>query len=214
MSPELFSQSTRAERQQKPYSVVIPDTSRVDWANTISALTTQAHAKGDMLARTPEEILELFQKKHSMVLVDEKGNLLSHAGVTFEYPDGSIEVGAVCTNEGEEGNGFGKEVVAELLTHLKQLYPNRKIIALANTASEGLFKKVGGVKMSISELHRDVFNACKDCLRKPAEGEKFKCCDTPYNLTNFIQKKPVMETAIFSSPAHVNGKNGANHAKI
>lgn len=212
MSPEM---SFGSKEQHRPYSVVIPDVSRVDWANTISVLTTQAHDKGDMLAKTPQEVLELFKKKHSIVLIDNDGNLLSHAGATFEYPDGSIEVGALCTSEEAQGNGYGRTAVEELLGHLKKLYPERKIFALANKASEGLFKKVGGVEIPISELHKDVFEACKDCLRRPNNsGGGHKCCDTPYNLTNFFTDKPVSVNTTFGSRPPTNGANGAIHAKI
>lgn len=220
MSPELSIQVQSlvpAEGLARAYTTVIPDATRVEWAKTISDWTIKADANGgDMLPRSPEDILGLFNKGHSMVLVGEDGKLLSHAGATFEYPDGSIEVGAVCTDGNEQQKGYATKTVEALLIHLKEMYPDRKLITLANEKSVPLFRKLGGTKMVTAELHNDVWLACKDCRRKPpadSNGELFKCCDTPYNLTNFAER-PVCGKVIFDSRTSVNGTNGANRASI
>lgn len=195
-----------AEALAKPvYTAVIPDAGHVGWANTISRWTMIAHARGKMLPKSPDEMLELFSKGHSLVVVDQDGNPLSHAAATAVYPDGRVEVGAVCTDPENQKKGFGKSTVSKLLDHLSQLYPGRRFFALANEDSVPLFKGLGGTEMDPSELHKDVWSACKDCLRKPTVSVdgKFKCCDTPFNL---IPNQGRTEKAvIFPAPAIING---------
>lgn len=218
MSLEAYTQNAQPIHSENlarsSYTTVIPDVTRKDWAETISGWIMKAADEKLMLPKSPEEILDLFSKRHSVILVDKDNNLLSHAAATFMYPDGSIEVGAVCTNPDNREKGFGRGTVSALLTHLNQLYPDRKFFALANEGSVPLFKRLGGIEMATSELHRDVWLACKICPNRPtveAHGEHV-CCDTPLDLTSFGKKaNPV---SLFDSKAHINGTNGANHANI
>ncbi len=218
MSPEAYIQNAQPihpENLARPsYTAVIPDATRTDWAKTISDWTMQAADEKLMLPKSLDEILDLFSKRHSVVLVGEGGRLLSHAAATFIYPDGSIEVGAVCTDVGNRQKGFGRGTVSALLTHLNQLYPDRRFFALANKGSVPLFKRLGGTEMETSELHKDVWLACKICPNRPsaeAHGEHV-CCDTPFDLTSSGKKaNPV---SLFDAGAHANGTNGTNHAKI
>lgn len=218
MSPELSIrniQSIPAENLTRPsYTAVIPDATRTDWAKTISGWIMKAANEKLMLPKSPEDILNLFSKRHSVILVDRDNNLLSHAAATFMYPDGSIEVGAVCTNPDNREKGYGRGTVSALLTHLNQLYPDRKFFALANEGSIPLFKRLGGIKMATSELHEDVWLACKICPNRPTVETRGKhaCCDTPFDLTLFGKKaNPI---SLFDPKAPINGANGTNHAKI
>ena len=61
-----------------------------------------------------------------------------------------------------------------------------KIFALANSISEKIFKNLGATVMSTNKVCDAVWDECKTCpkYKMPQDGEIFKCCDTPYNLTN------------------------------
>lgn len=175
----------------KQFIPIIPDASNLDWAKTVSNWTLGAASKGLMLPRSQEQISELFDKGHSLAMVDFDGNIVSHAGA-FPYRDGSIEVGAVYTEEARRGEGLGIKTVGMLLKHLNMLYPDAgTIFALANNNSAPVFKGLGGIEMKVSELHKDVWLACKDCPNRPSAGsnEKHICCDVPYDLTNFAKGK-------------------------
>lgn len=220
MSHELFThdikriQDVIAEGLVKPrYAAVIPDVARVDWAEAISALTIKAAVEGDMLPKTPEDILDLFSKGDSMVLVGEDGKFLSHAAITFRYQDGSVEVGAVCTAENAQKNGYATDVIEALLIHERELDPDKKIITLANEKSKGAFIKLGGTEMDPSELDKEVWSACKDCRKKPQANPngEFKCCDTPYDLTNFVVRELISGKTIFDSRVHSDSVDGANN---
>lgn len=225
MSPELSvqrrqlvpnAQIAQAEGLAKPtYKTVIPSVAETGWAEIISALTIKAAADGDMLPKTPEEILDLFSKGDSMVLVDGEDKFLSHAAITFRYGDGSVEVGAVCTAEDKQKNGYATDVIEALLIYKREMDPDKKTITLANRKSEGAFIKLGATEMDPSELDKDVWSACKDCKKKPkanAAGE-FNCCHKPYDLTNFVARKP-LGAVIFDSRASPNETNGNGHAKM
>ncbi len=217
MSPELSVQAqglVSPEPLAKSFVPVIPDASCLDWAAIISGWTMSAAAKGEMLPKSPEQILELFNKGHSLVMVDSDGNVVSHAAATFIYPDGSVELGAVYTDEAKRGRYIGKQTVRAALKHIGTLYPGSRIIfALANDASRPLFEGIGGIVMQTKELHADVWSACKDCPNRPSTGAKGEhvCCDTPYDLTKSAKGEGF---PIFNASAHTNGKNGTNHATI
>ncbi|MBI4096729.1 MAG: GNAT family N-acetyltransferase [Candidatus Levybacteria bacterium] len=198
MSIELSPQIALAERLPRPCSVIVPDASRIDLARAISGWTIKAAEDKKMLPKTPEEILDLFGKSHSIVTVDDNGNPLSHVAATFIYPDRRVEIGALCTNPDSQEKGFGRGVVTALLTHLNRLYPDpdNRFFALANEDSIPLFRKVGGEKMDPSELHKDVWVACEKCPRRQS-GAKTDgnphCCDTPIDLTNAVRKMQMQE---------------------
>ncbi len=221
MSPEVFIQSILPMKTENlarvSYTAVIPDVTRVDLAGTISSLIMEAAQNGDMLPKTPQDILGFFSKGDSMVLIDKKdGKFLSHAAITDRYKDGSVEVGGVCTAKDKQRNGFATDVTEALLIRIREREPNTTIITLANEKSKGLFQRLGGTEMDPAELDKEVWSACKDCKKKPpasANGE-FKCCDTPFNLTSFGKKDVAPPILLFDVGAHTNGTNGTNHAKI
>lgn len=222
MSPELHIQDIQpiqGEHLARPlYTAVIPDATRADWAGIISALIRKSADEGEMLHKTPEDILDLFSKGDSMVLVGNGGKFLSHAAITFRYKDGSVEVGSVCTAEGEQRNGYATDVIEALLIHEKEVNPDKKIITLANEKSKGAFTKLGFTEIDPSEVDKEVWSACKGCRskRKPPAGAngEIRCCDTLYSLTNFVVRKPVSAKVIFDSRSHGNGTNGDNHVNI
>ncbi|MBF8249724.1 MAG: hypothetical protein HW400_325 [Candidatus Levybacteria bacterium] len=212
MSPEL---KVVTEFQVGQFTPVIPDASRLDWVKTVSDWTVGAANKGLMLPKSQEQILDLFSKGHSLVMVGRDDKIVSHAAATFFYLDKSIiEVGAVYTEESKREKGLGAKTVGALLGHLNELYPDAKtIFALANQKATPLFKDLGGTEMETNELHKDVWLACKDCPNKLIVGAdgKHVCCDTPFDLTKVAKRE---NKIIFDASIHGNGGNGANHVNI
>lgn len=167
------------------FSIVIPSAINRNYARTVSEWTTNS---GVMLPKSTGEIISFFEKGHSVVIVDGRGNLVSHAAATFIYQDGSIELGAMYTAENQRGKGASTKAVLALLNLLKDKYPGRMIFALANSNSAPLFERLGATKMESTELSDEVWEPCKTCPKNPllkgVEHAAFSCCDTPYNLTN------------------------------
>jgi N-acetylglutamate synthase-like GNAT family acetyltransferase len=168
------------------FTSIIPTGVHVEYAAQVSQWTMTPGEK--MLRKTPEQMLELFQDRHSTLIMNDEGELMSHAAATFIYSDGTIEVGAVYTAKEHRKKGAASEAVLQLVRQLKKRYPGQTIFALANPFSAPMFEKMGAEKMEEHELSSEVWEPCNTCESKPARGENivFKCCDTPYNLTNVV----------------------------
>lgn len=152
-------------------------------ASLISKWTIES---GTMLPKTKEQIFDLFNNGRSVLVFNEDGSLVSHAAITYQYPDGSIEIGCVITDKEKRKNGAATQAVKQILRLANEEYPGSKKFALANEASSILFEKIGAIKIPSSELCVEVWEPCQTCPRKPKQeiGKPFVCCDTPYDLTN------------------------------
>lgn len=152
-----------------------------NYASEIAKWTADS---GTMLPKPADEVLDLFSKNNSVVVLDENGELVSHAAIAFTYPDGSVEVGCVVTNPNKRRGGAATEAVKQVLNLAEEKYPGKVVFALANEQSSSLFKKIGATKMRTTELSKEVWIPCKNCPRMPEQkpGNAFECCDTPYNL--------------------------------
>lgn len=156
----------------------VPTSQNYDWAQKISDWTQNS----TMLAKTPDDMVALFERGHSVVMVNAKGEPVSHAAATFVYSDGSIEVGGVVTPVEHSRKGLATHAVAALITHLQYLYPEQLLFALANEKSAPLFAKIGGQVMQSWELSSEVWGPCASCT-SPKKTHT-ACCDTAYKLTN------------------------------
>lgn len=155
-------------------------------AALISGWTVES---GSMLPKTQDQILQLFESGNSVLVFDNDGSLVSHAAVTFTYPDGSVEIGCVITDKEKRKNGAATTAVKQILLLAKDKYPNVKKFALANEASSVLFQKIGATKINTTDLCIEVWKPCSTCPRIPKQinGQSFVCCDTPFDLTKLIE---------------------------
>lgn len=167
---------------EKKLITYIPNKEDIKLAVKVSKWTKQY---GHMLPKEPEEILDYFEKRDSVIITLPNGILVSHAAITQSYTDDWHEVGTVVTDEKHRRLKAGTEAVHEIIGAKHKKDPDAKLFALANTSSAPLFEKMGGVKMRSTELPQEVWKPCSDCpnFTLPKQGDIFKCCDTPYNLT-------------------------------
>lgn len=151
-------------------------------ASLISKWTIES---GTMLPKTKEQILDLFENGYSVLVFNEDSSLVSHAAITYQYPDGSIEIGCVITDKEKRKNGAATQAVKQILRLANEKYPEKTKFALANEASSILFQKIGAIEISPTDLCVEVWEPCATCPRRPKQkpGEPFRCCDTPYDLT-------------------------------
>ena len=140
---------------------------------------------GTMLPKSIDELLDLFVGGDAVLVFDTEGSLVSHAAITYKYPDGSIEIGCVITDREKRKNGAATQAVKQILILAEEKYPGQKKFALANEASSILFEKIGAVKIPTTNLCAEVWEPCKICPRIPKQipGASFICCDTPYDLS-------------------------------
>jgi predicted GNAT family acetyltransferase len=82
------------------------------------------------VTKTPEDILRLFSKGRSIVIVDEQQQPISHAAATRFYPDGSIEIGSVYTAAKHRGKGAATNAVLGIVAMMAEQHPDRRIFAL------------------------------------------------------------------------------------
>lgn len=154
----------------------------------VSLVSQWTQEAGTMLPKTPEEVLELFSKGHSvLVLEKDTEELVAHSGITFTYGDGTIEIGALVTRADKRRRGAATFATQSVIELASALYPNVIKFALANQASLHLYLRAGGRIMACSELTDEVWKPCLSCpnLPKQEPGKPFKCCDTPVELNHF-----------------------------
>lgn len=141
---------------------------------------------GTMLSITEEKLTELFIQNRSAIVVNALEDIVSHAAITLIYPDTSLEFGGLVTGKEFQNHGAATLVTEFLLDKKSKENPGKIIFALANEISTKIFQKLNAPKMLTTEVCKEAWVECPKCpkYKKPKEGEIFKCCDTPYNLTN------------------------------
>lgn len=176
------------ETQNPQFKVRMAGVGDLKYAPEISSWTKKA---GSMLPKTAGEITELFLNGRSAIVVNNYGQIVSHAAISFIYEDGSMEFGGLVTGESFQGKGAGTLVTKFLLNEMSRWYPGSTIFALANDISEKIFKNLGASVMPTDKVCDAVWNECKTCpkYKIPEKGEIFNCCDTPYDLTNIKEKE-------------------------
>lgn len=174
-------------RETKELQVYYPNEKDLKYAETISEWTMSF---GNMLPKTPEKIMSYFKKENSVLIMDKNENLISHAAIVEEHDNKWIEIGSLVTNTIYQRKGGATTAVKEVIKLAKNKHPDGMVFALANKYSSGLFEKMGAQKLTSSDLPHVVWEPCKNCpnYKLPNEGTIFKCCDTPYNLTNIIKR--------------------------
>jgi len=172
---------------------VVPTINDVTWAQEVSSWTVEASKNGvvmpngelkpTMLPKTLEQVLGLFSYGWSMI-VETEGLAVAHAAITFEWPEGWLEIGGVVTKKEYRKLGYASMAVNALMVMVKHNFPDKKLFALCNSLSLPLFIGLGGVVSEGKELPSEVWKECENCsnfVRARAAGKL--CCDTPVNMT-------------------------------
>lgn len=173
-----------SEYRVNPYIAYVPGFGDRALATEISSwIQKDVENGGSMLAKSPEDMMDLFEKSRSIVLFDAHTRKpAGHIAFTEEYPDGSLEVGAVIVHESFRGNGAADEMMIQILQHGEKTIPDfdkRPVHALANEASLKVFLRKGYRNAQREELPEEAWALCEKCPRKTDNGQ---CCDTPVTL--------------------------------
>jgi N-acetylglutamate synthase-like GNAT family acetyltransferase len=174
--------------ETKP-QIMIPTAANIEEARLVAQWTKGAHT---MLEKTPEQILKLFEKEWSILLVAAESRIpIAHAAITYVWPENWVEIGSLYVAEDQRGKDLGKKATLLVLEMAKDRYPGSKTVALCNRFSLPIFEKFGGVRMSYEELPPEVFSECEtSCPNfRLAKSQGRICCDTPVNMTGALYNK-------------------------
>ncbi len=164
------------------YTVWRAGAEHVEFSPLISQWTIDSKT---MLPKTVQEISNMFQGGHSVLVFNGSREPVSHAAITYVYSDGTVEIGCVVTDINKRNNGAGTTAIKAVIGLANEMYPNKTIFALANSISAPIFEKLGARKMSSEELSDEVWGPCSICPKIPTQtpNKPFLCCDIPYDLT-------------------------------
>jgi hypothetical protein len=139
-----------------------------------------------MLPKDPEVVLDLFSQGLSVVAVEPStGEMAAHVCL-YPYCNAPIvEVGGAIRNPRQEFKGAAAVATVWAIKRARELFPQRKIIAIANPiGTKALIEKHGGKIINHDELPDEAFELCVSCPRKNEIPSRQKCCDQPIDLSN------------------------------
>ncbi len=106
---------------------------------------------------------------------------IGYNGATFEYPGKVFEVGGMIVNPEYRGQGYGTKIKSALVDALRQLYPEYRLITLANRYSLHVNKSCGFREATRTELPPEALDLCRTTCSSYQEavvkGGRI-CCDT------------------------------------
>lgn len=160
--------------------IVIPDRNSTRIAKWVSK---EVSASGSMLPKTEEAVLEMFGDQRSVVLVDNGGEPVAHAAITFVYDtDKVVEVGGVIVSDKWRKKGLGKQVTQASIDLARVKYPGWTMIALCNEQSLPIYLGLGATVLDIDKLEiipKEAWEACASCPNYAETKKRGKiCCDT------------------------------------
>lgn len=137
-----------------------------------------------MLPKTIDEVLSLFAQGRSVMIMDNNGEPIVHASISFLYEaDKTLEIGGLIVAPEMRHKGYAKLATGAILTLANEKYPGWKKVALCNEYSLPLMMKFGAVVVELSNselLPPSVWEACATCPNLSwAKGMGKICCDTP-----------------------------------
>ncbi len=145
-------------------------------------------ATGNMLRKDADVVFADFNKGRA-VLAFIGDELVGHSAITYlweEHGYRDCELGGVFTSPSHRGKGIATVAIQETILLAREILPDHRIVALANSASEPIFIRLGGRKMQTTEMDPEAWEPCKKSCNRykaPRLGEVFVCCDTPYDLS-------------------------------
>lgn len=153
-----------------------------DLINEAYELIEKYVKEGLMVSQSIEKLTEMARQKKLFIAL-QQNNLVACAGITFTYPDQSLEFGAWAVKRTLHNNDIGKNILQFVLKNFSE----RKIFALGNSHSSMIFRKLGFSELSEELVHEDVFIPCATCnCDKSHLPQEKKCSDTIFNLVSSI----------------------------
>lgn len=181
------------------------------------AVQWQRHDGGSMFPLTAENMA-----KHLVGILayveDPEPTFLGYNAVTYEYEDGSIEIGALFVPEPlrshtEKGPAVKPADGRSLVTHIKERlfeeirieFPERKILTLVNPLSRPINEKLGFTEVSPTEVDSEVLELCvtencPDREEKAIRAGRLCCHDVMVSSTREL---PILEV-VREVPVSIN----------
>ncbi|MEI6316423.1 MAG: GNAT family N-acetyltransferase [bacterium] len=132
-----------------------------------------------------ERLVELA-KNGFLFVAFAREHFVGCSAITAEYPDGSFEFGSWAVHTSFQRGGIGKHLLEQTL--LVEKLEGKKVIAVANSNSAPIFKKMGYELISQNNVHQDFFNFCQicSCPNKDKLNNGQKCVDKFFLLQNAV----------------------------
>jgi N-acetylglutamate synthase-like GNAT family acetyltransferase len=139
---------------------------------------------GTMLPKSPEEVEAFLEKGTAVVCWNGFGEPVGFGAITFDWPEGWKELGALIVEPGHRELGLGHRIVSDLISLAKEKFPESKFFALCNSKSLKIFMDNGGEVITDSGLlPNEVWRECLNCpMRVDALKSGKLCCDTPVRI--------------------------------
>lgn len=136
---------------------------------------------GSMLPKSPEEIFKFLEEGRGIVVLNGDGEVAGFGAITFDWPDGWKELGAVIVDPVKREHGLGHKVVKDLISAAKLIFPEAKLFALCNEKSLKIFLDNGVEILTDPDLlPKEVWGECVNCpMFIEAKKAGKVCCDTP-----------------------------------
>ncbi len=137
--------------------------------------------KGQMLPKSSDKILKFLAEGRGILVLNGGGEIAGFGAITFDWPDGWKELGAVIVDPYKREHGFGHKVVSELILMAKEIFPEAKLFALCNDKSLKIFLDNGAeIIDNPNLLPQEVWGECVHCSKFIEAKQTGKlCCDTP-----------------------------------
>ena len=169
------------------YKMIIPDRWHIQYAQQVSEWIAAAIKKEiPMLPKKPEAVLDLFNQGFSVIAVEPStGEMAAHVCLYPYCKAPIVEVGGAIRNPRNEFSGAAAVATVWAIKRARELFPERRIIAVANpVGAKALIEKHGGKILSHDELPHEAFELCGTCPRIAYKTLRQKCCDQPIDLSN------------------------------
>lgn len=151
----------------------------VKFASTIRNLIEEEAEQNNMLPRNTESIIsEMICGSCFLALKDEE--LFGYVAVAPWDELELTEIMSLITVPQYRRKGVGTALAEKAFELAKVLYPNYKIIALANQNSRGIFQKQGLIQIPKLSLPEQLWSVCPECK----DFVNFPDC----HCTGFIEK--------------------------
>ena len=156
-------------------------------AQIVAGWTQKEAQKGQMIAKSSEEIVGEMESGQYVLFSHDNGEPLSYCRlITWGQEKPWVEVGSLVVDEDSRKHGIGSETAMAAINLAGELFPGAEIFALAeNEKSHGLLTKIGGTEIANTALPTQVWDLCHQVDKECQHWGIFpRCMCKAFSLTH------------------------------
>jgi len=134
-----------------------------------SILGLIAQASDALLTVSYTEITGWINSGHSIVAVDDEGNVVGHQGLGKWPVSGALELRAAYMDPSLRGKGINTLMKEEMMQLGKHHYPGAPFVGFTEAASKsrGILLKLGFTELPMEQVPEEMFSVCpENCFKK------------------------------------------------